>query len=163
MCSRRLKTSIAVIDRKEQPMTATATTTAGVTSSEFDPAKAEAFGGKVVGILGGGLLSLMVDIGHRTGLFGAAAQGWATSDELAATAGLTERYVREWLSAMTTSGIVDYDQDGERFRLPPEHAAVLISPTGMAPLAVATTLLARHVPQLVHAFREGGGVPYAAF
>ena len=40
-------------------MTATATTTAGVTSSEFDPAKAEAFGGQLMGILGAGLLSLL--------------------------------------------------------------------------------------------------------
>ena len=33
----------------------------------------------------------------------------------------------------------------------------------MAPLAVTTTLMARHVPQIAQAFREGGGVPYAAF
>ena len=43
----------------------------------------------------------MVDIGHRTGLVAAAAEGWATSDQLATRAGLTERYVREWLGAMT--------------------------------------------------------------
>jgi len=50
----------------------------------------------------------MIDIGHRTGLFTAAA-GAATSEELADRAGLTERYVREWLGAMVTGGIVDYD------------------------------------------------------
>ena len=57
--------------------------------SPFDPAKAEAFSGHLMQILGGGLLSLMVDIGHCTGLFAAAADGWATSDQLAARAGLT--------------------------------------------------------------------------
>ena len=41
----------------------------------FDPAKAEAFGGQLIGILGGGLLSLMVDVGHRAGLFATAAEG----------------------------------------------------------------------------------------
>jgi SAM-dependent methyltransferase len=117
----------------------------------------------MMGILGGGLLSLMVDIGHRTGLFAAAAGGWVTSEQLAARAGLTERYVREWLSAMATAGIVEYDESAGTFRLPPEHAALLVAPTGVAPLAVTTTILARHVPQIVQAFREGGGVPYAAY
>jgi hypothetical protein len=33
-------------------------------ATEFDPAKAEAFGQHMMGILGGGLLSLMVDVGR---------------------------------------------------------------------------------------------------
>ena len=57
----------------------------------------------------GSMLNYMIDIGHRTGLFTAAAAGPATSEELADRAGLTERYVREWLGAMVTGGIVDYD------------------------------------------------------
>lgn len=56
------------------------------TKTAFDPAKTEAFGGRMMSILGGSLLSSMVDIGHRTGLFAAAAGGWATSQQLAATA-----------------------------------------------------------------------------
>jgi SAM-dependent methyltransferase len=139
------------------------TTQMSATQAPFDPAKAEAFGGHMQGILAGGLLGLMVDIGHRTGLFGVVAQGWATSGQVAARAGLTERYVREWLAAMTAGGIVEFDPDRETFFLPPEHAAVLTGPTGMGPLAVTTTILARHVPQVVQAFHEGGGVPYAAF
>ena len=59
-------------------MTATEITTTNTTETEFDPAKAEAFGGQMMGILGGGLLRLMVDVGHRTGLFATAAAGWAT-------------------------------------------------------------------------------------
>jgi DNA-binding IclR family transcriptional regulator len=51
----------------------------------------------------------MIDIGHRTGLFEAAAHGPATSAELAGRAGLHERYIREWLGSMTVSGIVTYD------------------------------------------------------
>jgi 2-polyprenyl-3-methyl-5-hydroxy-6-metoxy-1,4-benzoquinol methylase len=146
-------------------MTATETIATQTTErpTEFDPAKAEAFGQNMMGILSGGLLSLMIDIGHRTGLLAAAAGSWATSEQLAARAGLTERYVREWLGAMTASGVVEYDQASEAFRLPPEHAAVLISPTGVAPLAVMTTIMAKHVPQLAQSFVEGGGVPFAAF
>jgi SAM-dependent methyltransferase len=140
---------------KEPLVTATDTT--------FDPAKVEAFGGRLMSILSGSLLSSMVDIGHRTGLFSAAAQGWATSEQLAIRAGLQERYVREWLGAVATGGIVEYDPSTETFFLPAEHAALLTTPTGMAPLAVTNTVLAKHVHQVVHAFREGGGVPYAAF
>ena len=152
-------------------MTATDTTSTGTTETTdtaqaaqapFDPEKAAAFGGRIVQVLGGGLLSLMIDIGHRTGLFTAAAGGWATSDQLAARAGLTERYVREWLGAMTAAGITEYDPAAGTFLLPPEHACVLAGPTGMAPLAVCTTVMARQVPQLTRAFCEGGGVPYAA-
>ena len=63
-------------------------------------------------IYAGSMLNYMIDIGHRTGLFAAAAQGPATSQELADRAGLTERYVREWLGAMVT---------GEHLRLRPRH------------------------------------------
>ena len=133
------------------------------TETVFDGAKAEAFGGHIMSILKGSLLSSMVDIGHRTGLFAAAAGGWATSEQLAARAGLCERYVREWLGAVTTGGIVEYDEASEAFFLPPEHAALLTTPAGVAPLAVANTVLAKHVHQIVQAFRDGGGVPYTAF
>lgn len=53
-------------------------------------------------------LALMVSVGHRTGLFGVmAAMPAATSAEIASNAALDERYVREWLAAMTTGKIVD--------------------------------------------------------
>ena len=46
--------------------------------------------------------------------------------EIAAKAGLNERYVREWLGAMVTSGVVAVDaEDPNRFGLPPEHAVSL--------------------------------------
>src|SRR5215470_9678373 len=135
--------------------TDTTRTTGQAAQAPFDPEKAAAFGGRIMQILGGGLLSLMVDIGHRTGLFAAASEGWATSDQLAARAGLNERYVREWLGAMTAAGITEYDPAAGTFLLPPEHACVLAGPTGVAPLAVATTILARQVPQITRAFCEG--------
>ena len=98
----------------------------------FDGAKAEAFGGRIMSILTGSLLNSMVDIGHRTGLFAAAAEGPATSEQLAARAGLCERYVREWLGAVTTGGIIEYDETTGAFFLPPEHAALLTTPAGSA-------------------------------
>src|SRR5215472_12342766 len=134
-----------------------------VTQTEFDSAKAEAFGGHVMSILGASLLNAMIDIGHRTGLFAAAAAGPATSEQLAARAGLNERYVREWLGAVTSGGIIEYDEAADEFCLPPEHAAMLTGPTGVGPVASANTVLTKFVPQVTQAFREGGGVPYAAF
>ena len=49
----------------------------------------------VVEMLAGGVLTKLIDIGCQTGLFEASVEGAATSDELAARAGLDERYVRE--------------------------------------------------------------------
>ena len=40
-----------------------------VEKSGFDNAKAEAFAGKLLEIINGGSLSLMISIGHKTGLF----------------------------------------------------------------------------------------------
>jgi SAM-dependent methyltransferase len=131
----------------------------------FDPARAEAFAGRLFEFYTGGLLSLMVDIGHRTGLFAAAAAGPATSAELARRADLQERYVREWLGAMVAGGIVDHDPAGGTYRLPAEHAACLTGQgsANLAPFSRLGTHLAKHVDAVARAFREGGGVPYAAF
>ncbi len=94
----------------------------------IDQAKTEAFTAQLLSIYTGSMLNYMIDIGHRTGLFAAAARGRATSDELANRAGLHERYVREWLGAMVTGGIVDYEPSTGTFLLPPNTRRA--SPTG---------------------------------
>ncbi|HEV3015159.1 MAG TPA: class I SAM-dependent methyltransferase [Actinomycetota bacterium] len=136
-----------------------------VATGTLDEARIEAFAGRLFELYTGGMLTFMVDIGHRTGLFAAAAAGPATSAELAGRADLQERYVREWLGAMVTGGIVDHDPATGTYRLPPEHAACLTG-TGSSNLAAFSRLdthLAKHVDAVALAFREGGGVPYAAF
>lgn len=131
---------------------------------EIDPQQAEAFMGQLMGIYTGSMLSYMIDIGARTGLFVAAAAGPATSEGLAQRAGLTERYVREWLGAMVTGGIIEYDAATETYTLPPAHAAALTpGPMNLAPFAQFNTHLGKHVHQVAHAFRAGGGVPYAEY
>jgi SAM-dependent methyltransferase len=119
----------------------------------------------MLGIYSGGMLSSLVDLGYRTGLFDAAAEGPATSQELAERAGLQERYVREWLGGMTTGGIFTYDADSRTYSLPPEHAALLTGATmrNVAPMSRVITLLAGHVPAVADCFRRGGGVPYEAY
>ena len=133
------------------------------TEHVLDEPLVEAFAGRLQSILTGSLLNYMIDIGNRTGLFTAAAAGPATSEALAARAGLTERYVREWLGAMVTGGVIDFDPAAQTFVLPPEHALLLTGDASMAPIAQSNTVLAKHVHQVARAFREGGGVPYAEF
>src|SRR5439155_18186415 len=81
-----------------------------------------------------------------------------------ARAGLTERYVREWLAAMVTGRVVDYEPAAATYSLAPAHAAVLTDgPMSLAPMAALNTHLGKHVHQVARAFREGGGVPYAEY
>jgi len=128
---------------------------------------AEAFAGKLVGLLNGGAVGLMISVGHRTGLFDALASGGpATSDELAQRANLNERYVREWLGAMVTGEIVDYDPEIGRYFLPESHAAFLTRAASPSNLGVAfqfLPVLASVEDEIVECFEKGGGVPYASY
>ncbi len=56
---------------------------------ELDRKRVQEFARKLFGHYTSGMLALMVDVGHRTGLFEAAAKGAATSAELAERAGST--------------------------------------------------------------------------
>ena len=69
----------------------------------YDSAKANGFAERLLTTLNDGALCLMISVGHRTGLLDAMRDAAsATSAEIAAEAGLNERYVREWLGAMPT-------------------------------------------------------------
>lgn len=133
----------------------------------FDTARAEAFGGRMLGMLNDASLALMASIGHQVGLFDTLARlPSATSPRIAEAAGLQERYVREWLGAMTTSGVVEYEPATRTFRLPPEHAASLTRAAGPDNLAAITQylpLMASVEAPLIACFRAGGGVPYARY
>ena len=127
----------------------------------------EEFAGRMLSILNDGMLCLMVSIGHKTRLFDAmSAMPPATSAEIAMAARLNERYVREWLGAMVTGRIVDYDHPSGKYRLPPEQAACLTRAAGIDNLAVFTqyiALLGDVEDRIVNCFRKGGGVPYSAY
>jgi SAM-dependent methyltransferase len=133
----------------------------------IDTQKAEAFAERMVGILNGGALALMTSVGHRTGLFDVlAARGPATSAELAQRASLNERYVREWLGAMLTGGIVTHDPESRRYTLPAEHAAFLTrsaSPDNLAVTAQFIGEMGAVESDIVACFRKGGGVPYERY
>jgi SAM-dependent methyltransferase len=135
-------------------------------TAPLDDAKVKAFTQRMVTHLSGAAVALMLDIGRQTGLFEAmAGMSPAASDAIAARAGLQERYVREWLGAMTCAGIVEYEPAARTYRLPPEHALLLTGDTSrnLTTLAPFFPLLGRVLPDVVAAFRQGGGVPYARF
>jgi 2-polyprenyl-3-methyl-5-hydroxy-6-metoxy-1,4-benzoquinol methylase len=136
-------------------------------ATQLDQTRAAAFEGRLVEVLNAGALSLMISIGHRTGLFDVmAGLPPATSIEVARAAQLQERYVREWLGAMVAAGVVDYDASSQTYRLPPEHAGYLTraaEPSNFAVFAQYVPLLGSVEDDVVRCFREGGGVPYARY
>jgi 2-polyprenyl-3-methyl-5-hydroxy-6-metoxy-1,4-benzoquinol methylase len=135
--------------------------------SDFDQTKAEAFAGRLLMALNHGALCLMVSVGHRTGLFDVMRTlPPATSVEIAKQAGLNERYVREWLGAMVTAGVVEVDPATTRFVLPAEHAAFLTRAAAADNIGVFAQyigLLGAVEDDVVECFNHGGGVPYARF
>ena len=138
-----------------------------MTTPDLDQAKAEEFAERMVGVLNEGSIALMTSIGHRTGLFDAmAGLPPSTSGQIASTAGLNERYVREWLGAMVVGKIVEHDPENATYHLPQEHAAFLTraaSPENIAAFAQYIPLLGSVEDGIVESFKNGGGVPYSAF
>ena len=126
---------------------------------------AKQFGAKLLSIFTGGILTKLIDIGYQTGLFEASKLGPATCEELSERAGLRERYVREWLGSMATSGIYTYDPATQRYTLPEEHALALTgdSASNLCPNSRMINHFGTHLPQLVRCFRDGGGIPYSAY
>jgi len=128
---------------------------------------ADVYASRIGRTLNNGFVSLMISIGHRTRLFDTmAALPPSTSNDIAAAAGLTERYVREWLAAMTMARIVQYDVRTGTFFLPIEYAAVLSRGAGtgnLAPAAQMLSMLADVEDLVVAGFHGGGGVMPEAY
>ena len=138
-----------------------------MTTTELDTGKVEEFAGRMVELMNSSMLSLMTSVGHRTGLFDTMATlSPSTSSQIADAAGLNERYVREWLNALTVGRFLEYDPGSRTYVLPPEHAAALTrtaGPNNMANLAQYTALMGAVEDDIVACFYEGGGVPYSRF
>ena len=137
------------------------------TTQQPDRAKVDAFTKDLLGVLNSAALSLMISIGHKTRLFDIMADlPPATSDHIAEAAGLHERYVREWLAAMVTGRIIEYDPTHSTYTLPQEHAARLTrkaGPNNLALMQQYIVFLANVQEDIVACFHNGGGVPYSSF
>jgi 2-polyprenyl-3-methyl-5-hydroxy-6-metoxy-1,4-benzoquinol methylase len=131
------------------------------------PETAEQFTERIVAAIDAASLTLLLSVGHQTGLFDAmAGLPPATSAQISEAAGLEERYVREWLGGMTTGKVVEYDPQAGTYSLPAHRASALTraaGPENLAMVAQFIPLLGDVEQKVVNCFRRGGGVPYGDF
>jgi hypothetical protein len=135
------------------------------TADSSSSADVDACLGHLVNVLNSGMLALMISVGDRTGLFNTMrSMPASTSAQVAAAAGLDERYVREWLAAVTAGGIVARDPAAMTFELPPAYAEALARglgrPSSIAGMCQHVALLGKVEDRIVDHFRRGGGVTY---
>lgn len=141
--------------------------------SEGQSEQAEAFVGRLFEAAVGGWELLTTHVGLQLGLYAALAEAptGLTTAALAKATGVHPRYVQEWLEQQAISGIVDVDDTAaapevRTFTLPAAHIAVLLdrhSPFYAAPLADWTAAVPILLPQLMAAYRTGGGVAWGEF
>jgi 2-polyprenyl-3-methyl-5-hydroxy-6-metoxy-1,4-benzoquinol methylase len=123
-----------------------------------------AYAFRVWGYKQGELVSILIHIGDRLGLFGALAElGTTDAHGLAATTGLNERWLLEWLRGMAAADLLG-TTGGEGFTMPPSARAVLVDEDHLAFAAGAFTggRPSAFVDQLADAFRTGVGPDYDA-
>lgn len=112
-----------------------------------------------------------VYLGKELGLYAAMhAAGPLTPRQLASTAGIGPRYAREWLEQQAVAGFLevepDADADARRYRLPREHANVLVvedHSAHLAPLAQMVAGVGGALERVTQAYRTGHGVAYPEF
>jgi 2-polyprenyl-3-methyl-5-hydroxy-6-metoxy-1,4-benzoquinol methylase len=131
----------------------------------IDETKLNAFMGRVIGDVASANHAFLSYLGDRLGLFKAMAnQGPLTSEAVARRAGLSERFVREWLGGMVAGEYVTCD--GAHYTLPDEHAVVLADEEGPAFLGAFfgfNVTGCQVAPKILDAFRTGRGVAQDAF
>ena len=102
---------------------------------QIDAEKTQKFAQEVFSHLAGALVSGMIHLGERMGLYRALnGAGPLTSEELARKTGLNERWVREWLYQQAAANVIDYRGES-RFELSPEGALVLADENSPVSLA----------------------------
>jgi 2-polyprenyl-3-methyl-5-hydroxy-6-metoxy-1,4-benzoquinol methylase len=135
-------------------------------ASNIDIEKAKKTAEQVFGLLGGAVVSGMIYLGDRLGLYQAlSGAGPLTADELARKRGLHERWIREWLQGQAAAGLLEYKGEG-RFALSPEAAAVLADENSPLFLAGGFCSLPQQmavIERLPESFKSGLGLPYDAF
>ena len=81
------------------------------------------FSNYLIDIINKGSLSIMLSIGHRTKLFDILSiLPPLTVEEIASKSKLNERYIREWLGAMVTGKIIEYDSINNKISLVKGHS-----------------------------------------
>ncbi len=132
-------------------------------TTELDPQAIKMFGFKVWTYKMGEQVSLMVHLGDRLGLYKTmAGGGMMTSNEVAAAAGLHERFVREWLLGQAAAGLIDRQEDGI-YELTAVQAAVLADEDDSISFAAGAFrggLDPSVLDKIADSFRTGVGMSY---
>jgi len=90
------------------------------------PSKAELFAGRLLEDWATACRGALGYIGDRLGIFKTmSTAGALTAGELASKTRLNARMLREWLNAMAAADYIEYQPQGRKYRLSPEHAQVL--------------------------------------
>ena len=140
-----------------------------MTTAEAPTAPQEAFAERMFGALIATMELACVHIGDRLGLYAALdAGGPQTSADLAARAGVDERYCREWLEQQAAAAVLEVDDadappQARRFRLPEGHREGLLDPDSLLYAgALARIAMGALHPRdaMIASFRTGAGVPY---
>ena len=137
-----------------------------MTPTTIDPDKLKFFSFHVFTKLEGAITSGMIYIGHELGLYRHLrdAHQELSAGELAAAAGLDERWVLEWARNQAAAKIID-SADGSTFSLSAEAAMVLADPDGPAYgmgmfMRLPSTMAS--LDRLPESFRTGLGYDYDA-
>jgi 2-polyprenyl-3-methyl-5-hydroxy-6-metoxy-1,4-benzoquinol methylase len=129
----------------------------------IDIEKAKKTAEHVFDVLGGALVSAMIYLGDRMGLYQAlSGAGSVTSEELAQKTGLRERWIREWLYGQAAANLIDYKGEGH-FELSPESALVLANENSTFFLAGGFCALPQQMAVLnllPESFKSGKGLTY---
>lgn len=148
-------------------MHATRETTESTEEALNDDLAADIFLERTTDIINAGAQSVMLSIGHRSGLFDLMATlSPESSQQIADKAGLAERYVREWLAVMVTADIVNYDASLKTYHLPKSHAACLIRDAELGNFAVYAQfipLMGAAQDHILRCFESGGGTKYGDY
>jgi 2-polyprenyl-3-methyl-5-hydroxy-6-metoxy-1,4-benzoquinol methylase len=115
----------------------------------------------------GALELFSVHLGRSLGLYEALEQP-RTVAELATTAGIDNRYSREWLEQQAVAGFVAVDNptlawDNRRYSLTEDQHALFATPEDLShvsPLADMIVGIGQVIGNVAEAYRTGGGVPY---
>ncbi|WP_100444042.1 class I SAM-dependent methyltransferase [Glycomyces xiaoerkulensis] len=141
-----------------------------MTTIDTDPR--EAFAERLIEDVTRSLETLSVYLGTKLGLYHALTDlGDANPAALADAAAIDARYAREWLEHQTSAGYLACDDltapaDERRYRIPEAHAEVLTdadSPFHVAPAVRMLAGVTSVLPQVLDAYRTGGGVPYGDY
>lgn len=131
---------------------------------QLDFAQVESAVNKTLGDIAGFYSTLMIGIGDAHGLFkDLAANGPATSAELAARTGTHARSVHEWLGAVASAGYVTYDPATRQFALAPAYIPVLAQEAGPAFFASFARMGVSMLPALesvTRSIRTGSGIAF---